>query len=115
MKNRVWYAPIHNKFAYDVGLWGFFLPYSLYLLGTRIPKIFPAPALTLEQFAAFLFGLGVSQILYRGFVGYMKWALPVNVLAENRDTSALHRVLFGAILIGVIGNAAYTLITLILS
>jgi hypothetical protein len=101
----LWYAPIHETFTYDVGLWVFWAPYVLFNVTVYADKWLPATG-TLSSYrpAFYMYGIGVGLIIYRFLFGYFKWAFPVNVLADNRDCAFTHRAVFATIVIGLAGK-----------
>jgi hypothetical protein len=107
LKRNLWYAGIHEKFVYDVGMWVLCFPYVLYSVTHYADKLLPETA-QYHTFrpAFFIYGIGLGMVLYRTLFGYMKWAFPVNVLRENTDAATKHRWFFGALLLAVIGNGA---------
>jgi hypothetical protein len=52
--------------------------------------------------AFYIYGIGIGLILYRFLYSYLRWAFPVNVLKENKDTATKHRTFFAAIVMGMI-------------
>lgn len=101
--NKRWYWFIHEKFAYDVGLWFVALPYALYWVSIYSEYLFPVGG----KYAAFrvgffIYGLGISLLVYRALFGYIKWAYPVNILGENKDRATGHRVVLGTIVLGLL-------------
>jgi hypothetical protein len=92
LKKNLWYAAIHEKFAYDIGLWFLWAPYLLYTITIYIDKLLPsASPLASFRTAFYIYGIGLGLIAYRALHGYLKWAFPVNILAENKDTAMKHR------------------------
>lgn len=101
--SKKWYSSIHEKFAYDIGLWFIALPYALYWITIYIDYFFPydgnhAPF----RVAFYIYGLGLSLLIYRALFGYIKWAFPVNILEENKDTATRHRLTLAAIVFSLI-------------
>lgn len=105
--SKKWYAFIHEKFSYDLGLWFVALPYALYWITIYADFLFP-PGGKFSSFriAFYIYGLGLSLILYRGIYGYLKWAFPVNILEENKDRATLHRLTLVAIVSGLFISGA---------
>jgi hypothetical protein len=96
--NKKWYSFIHEKFAYDIGLWFIALPYSLYWITTYSDYLFPSDGRNASfRVAFYIYGLGLSLLTYRALFGYIKWAFPVNILEENKDRATRHRLMLGAI------------------
>lgn len=101
--NRKWYSFIHEKFAYDLGLWFITLPYSLYWITKYSDYFFPSDGKNASfRVAFYIYGLGLSLLTYRALFGYIKWAFPVNILEENRDRATRHRLVLGAIVSGLV-------------
>ncbi len=95
---RRWYAFIHEKFAYDVGLWLCAFPYALYWIAVYAEYFFPAERPNWSyRIAFFIYGIGISLFAYRALFGYVKWAFPVNRLHENNDAATANRVVLAAI------------------
>ncbi|WP_342154546.1 hypothetical protein [Methylorubrum sp. SB2] len=111
MKNRQWYYLIHGRAVYDVGFWLFALPYALYLITSKLDTYVPADGpYSSYRVAGFIYGIGIILVSYRVLMGYFKWAFPVNILEENNDQSLTHRIIFGGIILGVLGNALSSLL-----
>jgi hypothetical protein len=104
-RHRHWYSFIHETFAYDIGLWLIGAPYILYNVTVYADKFFPKDV-SRSSFRAtfFIYSIGIGLILYRTLYGYLKWAFPVNVLKENHDIAATHRVLFAGILVALMAH-----------
>ncbi|NOY16955.1 MAG: hypothetical protein GXP23_08500 [Gammaproteobacteria bacterium] len=101
--NKKWYSFIHEKFAYDIGLWFIALPYALYWITIYSDYFFPSDSKYASfRIAFYIYGLGLSLIGYRALFGYIKWAFPVNILEENKDRATRHRLMLGAILFSLI-------------
>lgn len=97
-----WHSFIHQKFAYDLGLWFIALPYSLYWITTGLDRFFPASGHNASfRIAFYIYGLGSSLFLYRALIGYVKWAIPVNTLEENKDKAFRHRVILSGIVLAL--------------
>jgi|GEM_PF-1453753 len=104
--NKKWYWFIHEKFAYDIGLWLLALPYALYWITVYSDYFFPPEGANASfRIAFYIYGLGLSLFAYRALFGYVKWAFPVNVLEENKDSATRHRVTLGAILSSLVISA----------
>jgi len=103
---KKWYSFIHEKFAYDAGLWFVAFPYALYMVTIYSDHLFP-PSSKLHSFriAFFIYGLGIMLLAYRALFSYVKWAFPVNILEENKDRALSHRVTLGALLFSLIAGA----------
>ena len=102
-KHRHWYSFIHAKFAYDAGLWLIGAPYILYMVTVYSDKFFPSSGPHSSfRVAFYIYGIGVGLMLYRFLYGYLRWAFPVNVLKENKDTATKHRAFFAAIITAMI-------------
>lgn len=100
-KNKRWYQFLHVKFAYDVGLWFVWVPYSLYSIVTFLNTFLNSwsPA---AKFAVGVYSFAISLLAFRTLVGYVKWAFPVNVLSNNKDAATRHRVILAGIVSGVL-------------
>ena len=105
LSRNLWYGAIHEKFAYDVGLWFFFLPYWLYTITIYSDKWLPTsgPYATFRV-AFFIYGIGTGLFTYRFLYSYFKWAYPVNILTDNKDTATKHRVFFGVVIVAILVN-----------
>lgn len=100
--NKKWYSFIHEKFAYDIGLWFVALPYCLYWITVWNDRLLPPNGLHSSFRTAFyIYGLGLALLAYRALFGYIKWAFPVNILEENKDRATRHRITLGAIVFGI--------------
>jgi len=53
------------------------------------------------RWAFFIYATGMMLLLYRFLTGYAKWAFPVNVLTENKDTAWKHRIALGGAITGL--------------
>ncbi|WP_417809594.1 hypothetical protein [Thioclava sp.] len=113
-KHRTWYAAIHRSFAYDMGVWLVALPAGLVIATHYMERWLPVGG-NLEAFrwAFFLYSLGIVILGYRFLSGYIKWAFPVNVLAENKDKSLRHRIALGGIFVWLAYKAADTIYALL--
>lgn len=108
---RSWYAPLHQKFAYDFGFWVFGLPYSLFMVTTKANQWLPVgTSWETYRIPFFIYALGICLLAYRAFMSYLKWAFPVNVLKENKDTAWKHRAIFFVVITSLIGSLAWALI-----
>jgi hypothetical protein len=94
---RTWYSAIHRNFSYDFGMWVVALPIALFLATYYMDKLLPVGGqLGSYRWAFFIYATGLILMAYRFISGYAKWAFPVNVLAENKDTALKHRLALGA-------------------
>lgn len=101
--HKKWYAFIHERFAYDMGLWFFALPYSLYWITIYVDYLFPSDGKNASfRVAFYIYGLGLCILAYRALFSYIKWAFPVNILEENRDQATRHRITLGALMVSLI-------------
>jgi hypothetical protein len=101
-KHKHWYSFIHAKFAYDVGLWVVGAPYILYMVTVYCDKFFPySGPHSSFRVAFYIYGIGIGLMLYRLLYSYLRWAFPVNVLKENKDTATKHRAFFAAIVMAM--------------
>lgn len=99
LSHQTWYQFIHRNFAYDVGIWLLTLPFGLVFATYYMDRLLPigGPYET-YRWAFFIYAIGMALIVYRFLNAYAKWAFPVNVLEENKDTAWKHRlVLAGAV------------------
>lgn len=102
-RTRHWYSFIHEKFAYDIGLWLIGAPYTLYTVTIYCDKFFPAGGnLASFRVAFYIYGIFVGIMIYRMLYSYLKWAFPVNVLKENKDTATRHRLFFATIITSLV-------------
>lgn len=105
---------IHRNFSYDFGLWFFAAPMSLYFSAYYMNEtIAVGSQFEIFRWPLFIYFIGISLIIYRGFSSYARWAFPVNILIENRDQSLKHRATLGIALIWLlykIADSAYTYI-----
>lgn len=101
--NKKWYAFVHEKFVYDVGLWFVALPYALYWITIYGDHFLPSDGKHASfRVALYIYGLGISLIVYRALFSYVKWAFPVNILEENKDHATRHRLTLGAIVFSLV-------------
>ena len=101
--DKKWYSFIHEKFAYDIGLWFIWLPYALYWVTIYLDYFFPSDGIHASfRIGFYIYGLGSSLLIYRALFGYMKWAFPVNILEENKDPATRHRLMLGAIVLSLV-------------
>lgn len=102
-QGKKWYSFIHNKFIYDIGLWFIALPYILYFSSNIVTKnVKYTGENILFIISLYLYIVGICLLIYRFMTGYLKWAFPVNVLSENKDQSAIHRILFWGLTSGLV-------------
>jgi hypothetical protein len=102
---------IHSAFVYDVGLMSVGLPLGLYLCW-RISGFIDSNLARHSHFlsaVAYLYIVLIGIWAYRIMFGYSKWAFPTLELKENEGQSTKHRYIWGAILLCILGNAAYEL------
>ena len=108
--NKKLYSFVHEKFAYDIGLWFIALPFALYWVTVYTDYFFPIESNYASfRIACYIYGLGLSLISYRALFGYIKWAFPVNVLEENNDRATRHRIILGGIVFSLIASGAKSL------
>jgi hypothetical protein len=97
---------LHRAFVYDLGLMVLALPAAFYIAGKfsrTVTNIFgSANGFLIAAFYVYLI-LAVMWA-YRIFFGYTKWIFPSVELKESSSSTLVHRVFWGAILLGVIGN-----------
>ncbi len=102
---KKWYSFIHESFAYDVGLWFLALPYGLYWVTVYADYFLPNDGdHSSFRVAFYIYGMGISLVIYRALFGYLKWAFPVNILEENKDRATRHRVALAAIVVGIFSS-----------
>jgi hypothetical protein len=102
---------IHAPFAYDVGLWLLAVPYGIY----QCTKVIAALTKKFPGFSDYKLGLYIYALIlvlavYRFFFQYVKWVFPLNVYADNQDSSAVHRSIIAAVALGLVGNVIYDLL-----
>lgn len=109
--NKKWYSFVHEKFSYDIGLWLISLPYALYWITIYMDYFFPSDGKHASfRIAFFIYGLGLSLLIYRALFGYIKWAYPVNILVENKDRATRHRFMVGAIVFSLVVSGVISVI-----
>lgn len=108
------YSFIHEKFAYDTGLWLFALPYALYWTTVYVDYFFPTSGRYVSfRVAGYIYGLGISLLVYRALSGYVKWAFPVNILEENNDNANRHRIVLGAIVLALAVSGVKSILSIL--
>lgn len=111
---KSWYSPLHQNFSYDLGMWLFALPISLYFSTFYMNEIIPENSqFSLFRWPLFLYFGGLSLIIYRTVIAYAKWAFPVNVLVENKDTAYKHRLALAGFASWMIYQVASTVYSMI--
>ncbi|MGH9806019.1 MAG: hypothetical protein ACRD9W_01935, partial [Terriglobia bacterium] len=105
---RPFWKFIHVPFAYDIGLWFLALPYGIYA-STRIIAWLTSrvPIFNEYKFGLYIYALVILLMMYRFLIQYVKWVFPLNIYAENEDSSALYRSVIAAIILGLVGNVIY--------
>ena len=104
LSKRSFYNFIHWSFVYDFGMWFLVLPAALIIITYYMDLLLPAyGAFSTYRWAFFIYAIGMVLIFYRFLISYTKWAFPVTILRENRDTAWRHR----ATIIGIIGTIYY--------
>lgn len=94
---RTWYGSLHKNFTYDFGLWLFALPLALFLATYYMDQILHSESTFASyRWAFFIYATGMVLIGYRFLTSYAKWAFPVNVLVDNKDTAWGHRLAIGS-------------------
>ena len=112
--NRKWYSFLHEKFSYDIGLWFIALPIALYWVTIFSDALFPPDGkLASFHIAFFIYGLGLSLLIYRALFSYIKWAFPLNILEENKDRATRHRIILGAIMFALIVSGIKSVVGLV--
>ena len=103
---RKLYKYIHASFAYDFGLWLLVLPAALILTTYYMDQWFPTDGkFATYRWAFFIYAVGVALIFYRFLISYTKWAFPVTILKENKDTAWIHRCVIATIFTGLFWKA----------
>ncbi|MFO1202321.1 MAG: hypothetical protein U1E58_06755 [Tabrizicola sp.] len=96
---RTIYSTIHRSYSYDVGIWLIALPAALLLATYYMDKWLPAAGPhSSYRWAFFIYAVGTVLVGYRVLVSYTKWAFPVTVLKENKDSAWKHRAVIGGVL-----------------
>jgi hypothetical protein len=106
-KKRAW---IHKQSIYDFFLWIIFLPIMLVnlfrfmasfsTLFNRVPGSYQAAI----YIYIFIFSIFTARIIFN----YARWLFPLNELKDNSNKSSVgHRLIFGAIILGIISSAIY--------
>lgn len=102
LNRRTWYSAIHRTFIYDLGMWLLALPIGLFFATNIMEKLLPLGSpFAAYKWAVFIYVLGISLIGYRLLVSYTKWAFPVNVLTDNKDTAWKHRTVLGTAVVWI--------------
>lgn len=97
---RTIYSTIHRSYSYDVGIWLIALPAALLLARYYMDKWLPANGPhSSYRWAFFIYAVGTVLVCYRVLVRYTKWAFPVTVLKENKDSAWRHRAVIGGALV----------------
>jgi hypothetical protein len=105
---RPFWKFIHAPFAYDIGLWFLAMPYGIYASTKIITSLVSRfPSFDDYKLALYIYAFVLFLSVYRFLFQYIKWIFPLNVYAENKDSSALHRSVIGAIVVGLIGKLIY--------
>lgn len=95
---RTLYSMIHRNYAYDVGVWIVVLPAALliatYYMDLWLPLDGPNAS---YRWAFFIYAIGTVLVGYRVLVSYTKWAFPVTLLKENKDSAWKHRAVIGGV------------------
>lgn len=111
---RTWYGAIHRNFAYDIGMWLIALPVSLYFSAYYMDQLIPVgDTFELFRWPLFFYFVGLSLLFYRALTAYLKWAFPVNVLEDNKDSALKHRLALGAITSWIFYQIASTVYALV--
>lgn len=111
-QNKIWYAPIHNKLVYDLGLWILWIPMALYFITIYCDYFIPQNGKHASfRVAFYIYGFGLSIMMYRILFSYTKWVFPVNTLSENRDKATNQRWILGTILIGIVTSLIWSVLS----
>lgn len=107
LSKKTRYAFLHKPFIYDLGMWALILPVSLIVSTYAVGRsILEDPDLEPYRWALLAYGTGLLLMAYRFLVGYTKWAFPVNVLAENKDTALKHRLAITTLVVSFVYKIA---------
>lgn len=98
LQKRTPYSIIHHNYAYDFGIWLLILPAALILSTYYMDQWLPSNGPNASyRWAFFVYSVGTLLVAYRVLVSYTKWAFPVTVLKENKDSAWKHRAVIGAV------------------
>lgn len=103
---------LHLAFVYDIGFMAVGLPLGLYLCW-RLSETIDANLAAHSSFissVAYVYLIVLGIWIYRILFGYSKWAFPTIELREGESRSRKHRYIWGAIVVGMIGNGIYDVI-----
>ena len=102
-------AFIHRPFIYDFGLMMFGMPLALYVCWkcSSIVAALLGSTHSVVAAAAYLYIFLFSLWAYRVLFGYAKWAFPTVDLTTQPTAWGRHRLVWSAIMLGVLGNFAY--------
>jgi hypothetical protein len=96
LRKRTLYSIIHRNYAYDVGIWLLILPAALLVSTYYMDLLLPADGPHASyRWAFFIYAVGTVLVGYRVLVSYTKWAFPVTLLKENKDSAWKHRAVIG--------------------
>jgi len=108
---RPFWKFIHAPFSYDIGLWLLAMPYGIFECTKAIAALTKSfPVFDDYKLGLYIYALVLLLAVYRFFFQYVKWVFPLNVYADNQDSSALHRSVIAAIVLGLVGNIIYDLL-----
>jgi hypothetical protein len=100
---------VHRAFTYDILVFLFGLPISLWLLnklGRVIEPIQSMPAII--KYAIYIYGLFLLLNLFRVFYTYSRWVFPLTELVtKKKQAFLLHRAAWVAITLGVAASIFY--------
>ena len=104
LSKRTLYSFIHRGFVYDFGMWLLVLPASLVIATYYMDLLLPVGGeFSMYRWAFFIYAIGMMLFFYRFLISYTKWAFPVTLLKENKDTAWRHRVT----IVGIFGVVLY--------
>jgi hypothetical protein len=110
MTKRTW---LHQALIYDAGLALFGFPFALFacwevspFVSSVFAKIHPFLSAT-----AYVYISLVAIWLYRTLFGYTKWAFPLVELVDNKDRAATHRAVWGAIVLALVGDFIWAIVS----
>lgn len=100
---------IHRGFVYDAGLMLLALPFALYVCWKASPLVsrYLEPVHGVISGGMYVYLFFVVIWAYRALFGYTKWAFPTAELTDNKDGSLTHRAIWGAIVLGLVGNVLW--------
>jgi len=107
---------LHKHSIYDFLLWLFGLPFSfwvIYKLSNSINTIF-ANFHNIVQDAVYVYVFFVSLSLFRLLFHYARWVCPLIEYRSSSNIELKHRIILGAIIIGLVSKFIYDIIKAII-